>query len=168
MSSMKGISQEEKNKNIIRSYIDEVFNKHNLSLIKRYFGGNYVGGSPQVGKGGVGSKQFINEFFNAFPDWHAEIEHLVAENNLVVAFLIGSGTHKGEFHGIPPTNKQVNIRSADLYKLENGIITGHWDAVDQLNLLKLTGALLSEDVLKNLRMQKWYGCMIMNELSGVR
>lgn len=42
------------------------------------------------------------------------------------------------------TNKRVNIRSADLYRIENEIITGHWDVIDQLNLLKQTGALLSE------------------------
>lgn len=75
---------------------------------------------------------------------HTTIEHMVAENNLVMVFLNGSGTHKGEFHGIPPTNKPVNIRSADLYRIEDGIIVGHWDVVDQLNLLKQTGALLSE------------------------
>lgn len=74
---------------------------------------------------------------------HTTIEHMVAENNLVMVFLNGSGTHKGEFHGIPPTNKPVNIRSADLYRIEDGIIVGHWDVVDQLNLLKQTGALLS-------------------------
>jgi predicted ester cyclase len=82
---------------------------------------------------------------------HTTIEHIIAENNLVVVFLNGSGTQKGEFHGIPPTNKQVNIRSADLYKIENGIITGHWDVVDQLNLLKQTGALLSENVNKEIK-----------------
>jgi predicted ester cyclase len=57
-------------------------------------------------------------------------------------FLNGNGTHKGDFHGIPPTDKLVNIRSADLYKIENGIITGHLDVVDQLNLLKQTRTLL--------------------------
>lgn len=62
--------------------------------------------------------------------------HMVAENNLVMVFLNGSGTHKGEIRGSPPTNKQVNIRSADLYEIENEIITGHWDVVDQLNLLQ--------------------------------
>jgi predicted ester cyclase len=67
---------------------------------------------------------------------------MVAENNLVVVFLSGSGTHKGEFQGIPPTNKPVNIRSADMYRIENETITGHWDVVDQLDLLKQTGALL--------------------------
>jgi predicted SnoaL-like aldol condensation-catalyzing enzyme len=73
MSSLKGNFQEEKNKNIITSYIDEIFNKHNISSIQRYFGGNFVEGSPQTGKGGIGSKQFINEFFRAFPDWRSTI-----------------------------------------------------------------------------------------------
>jgi predicted ester cyclase len=92
----------------------------------------------------VGSKQFLNEFFKAFPDWRATIEYIVAENDLVVVFLNGSGTHKEEFNGIPPTNKPVNIRSAELYKIENERITGHWYVMDQLNLLKQTGTLLSE------------------------
>lgn len=75
---------------------------------------------------------------------HTDIECIIAENDLVVVFLNGSGTHKEEFHGILPTNKPANIRSADSYRIEDGIIVWHWDVVDQLNLLKQTGALLSE------------------------
>ena len=138
MPTIEETPQEEKNKNIIRSYIDEIFNKHNLSSLERYFGGNSIEGSPQAGKGGVGSKQFINDFFMAFPDWRATIEHIIAENDLVVVFLNGSGTHKGEFNGRPPTNKPVKISSAELYKVENDRITGHWYVMDQLNLLKQT------------------------------
>lgn len=82
---------------------------------------------------------------------HTTIEHMVAENDLVVAFLNGSGTHKGEFHGIRPTNQLVNIRSADLYRIENELIIGHWDVVDQLNLLKQTGALISEDANREIK-----------------
>jgi predicted ester cyclase len=59
-------------------------------------------------------------------------------------FLNWSGMHKGEFHGIPPTNKRVNMRAAELYKIENERITRHWYVFDQLNLLKQTGTLLSE------------------------
>lgn len=66
-----------------------------------------------------------------------------------MAFLSGTGTHKEEFNGIPPTNKPVSIRSADLYKIENEIITGHW--IDQVNLLKKTGMLLSEDMNKEFK-----------------
>ena len=68
-----------------------------------------------------------------------------------MVFLNGSGTHKGEFNGRLPTNKPVNIRSAELYKIENERITGHWYVMDQLNLLKQTGVLLSEDVTKEFK-----------------
>jgi predicted ester cyclase len=82
------------------------------------------------------------EHLKCFPDWHANVELIVAEGNLVVIFLNGTGTHRGEFQGIPPTYKLVNIRSADLYRIENGIIVEHRDVVDQLNLLQQTGATL--------------------------
>ena len=146
MCSTERTSQEERNKGLIRSFIQEIFNKHDLSTIEKYFGNETVEGSLQAGKGGEGFKLMLTEFFKAFPDWRANIEHIVAENNLVMIFLNGNGTHKGDFRGVPPTNRPVNIRSADLYKIENGLISGHWDVVDQLNLLKQTRTLLSEPV----------------------
>jgi predicted ester cyclase len=69
----------------------------------------------------------------------------VAENDLVVVFLNFTGTQKGEFQGVPPTNKKINIRSADLYRIENEKIAEHWDVVDQLNLLQQTGATLTSE-----------------------
>ena len=101
---------------------------------------NYL--DPVPGKGSEGFKQFLSIFFKAFPDWHANLDQIVAEDNLVVIFLNGTGTHQGEFQGMPPTYKPVNIRSADLYRIENGIIAEHRDVVDQLNLLQQTGATL--------------------------
>lgn len=94
----------------------------------------------------MGSKQFINEFLKAFPDWHATIEQLIAENDLVAVFLNGSGTHKGELNGIPPRNKLVNVMSAELYRIENERISEHWYVFDQLNLLNQTGAILPKPV----------------------
>lgn len=143
--------QEERNKTIIRSFIEEIFNEHNLSHIEKYFGKDSVEGSPKARKGRRGFEHFLINFFKAFPDMRTSIEHMVAEKNLVVVFLNGIGTHKGEFHGIPPTYKKVNIRSADLYKIDHEIIVGHWDVVDQLNLLKQTGALLSENANKEFK-----------------
>ena len=133
--SEKNSSQEKRNKILVESFIEEIFNKHNLSQIENYL-------TPQAGKGNEGFKQFLSAFSRAFPDWHANIEQIVAENNLVVIFLNGSGTHQGEFQGMPPTRKPVNIRSADLYRIENAIIVEHRDVVDQLNLLQQTGATL--------------------------
>jgi predicted ester cyclase len=120
---------------LVKSFIEEVFNNHDLSDIEKYL----------AGEGKEGFKQFLSEFFTAFPDSNTNIEHIIAENDLVVVFLNGTGTHKGQFQGRTPTNKQVNIRSADLYRIENEKIVGHWDVVDQLkNLLQQTGATLSQ------------------------
>jgi predicted ester cyclase len=101
VSSPEATSLEERNKTLIRSFIEEIFNDHNLSSIEKYFGKESVEGSPQARKSGEGFRQFLTDLFEAFPDMHTTIEHMVAENSLVVAFLNGSGTHKGEFHGIP-------------------------------------------------------------------
>lgn len=109
MSSPDATSIEERNKIIIRSFIDEIFNKHNLSSIEKYFGNETLEGSPQAGKE-EGFKLMLTEFFKAFPDWRATIEHIVAENNIVMIFLNGTGTHKGDFRGVPPTNKLMNLR----------------------------------------------------------
>jgi predicted ester cyclase len=133
--SEKNSSQEKRNKTLVESFIEEIFNKHNLSGIENYL-------NPTAGKGNEGFKQFLSAFFKAFPDWHVNVELIVAEGNLVVIFLNGTGTHHGEFQGKPPTYKPVNIRSADLYRIENGIIVEHRDVVDQLNLLQQTGATL--------------------------
>jgi predicted ester cyclase len=52
------------------------------------------------------NKTLIRSFIQEIFDWRANIEHIVAENNLVMIFLNGNGTHKGDFRGTPPTNKQ--------------------------------------------------------------
>ena len=65
-----------------------------LSSNAKYFGRASLEGSPQAGKGGEGFKQFLSDFLKAFHDMHTTLEHVVAENNLVVVFLNGSGTHK--------------------------------------------------------------------------
>src|SRR5215216_887022 len=121
------------NKALIKSFVESVFNDYDLSAIEKYLADTI--------QGKEGFKQSLSTQFKAFPDIHTKIEHIVAENDLVVVYLNFTGTHKGEFQGIPPTNKPVNIRSADLYRVEDEIIVGHWDVVDQLNLLQQTGVI---------------------------
>jgi predicted ester cyclase len=89
-------------KNVIKSFIEEVFNKHNTSATEKYFAKE----NPSIGLVSEGFKQSLNELFIAFPDIHANIEHIVAENDLVVVFLNFTGTHKGEFQGMPPTTRK--------------------------------------------------------------
>ena len=96
------------NKALVKSFVEEVFNNHDILAAEKYFARE----NPLIGSEGF--KQSLSAQFNAFPDIQTKIEHIVAENDLVVVFLSFTGTHKGEFRGMPPTNKKVSIRSADL------------------------------------------------------
>ena len=72
---------------------------------------------------------------------NVNIEHILAENNYVLVFLNFTGTHRGQFEGLPATNKSGENRSADLYRIEKDKIVEHWDVVDRLDLLKQIGAI---------------------------
>jgi predicted ester cyclase len=132
----------EENKVLIKSFVEEVFNQHDLTAIDKYHSPKLTNGT---GKTVDSFKKYLTALFSGFPDLHVKIEHILAENDLVLVFLNFVGTHKGEFNGRQPTNKPVTIRSADLYRIENGKIVEHWDVVDQLDLLKQTGAISSKD-----------------------
>ena len=128
------------NKALVKSFVEEVFNNHNLEAIERYLAEQGREGFKQKKEG---FKESLSAQFKAFPDIQVKIEHILAENDLVIVFLSFTGTHTGEFRGMPPTNKRINIRSADLYRIENEKIVEHWDVVDQLNLLQRIGITLS-------------------------
>jgi predicted ester cyclase len=128
------------NKALVKSFVEEVFNNHDLSAIEQYLAVEVREGFKQKREG---FKESLSAQFKAFPDIRVKIEHILAENDLVIVLLNFVGTHTGEFRRIPPTNKRVNIRSADLYRIENEKILEHWDVVDQLNLLQQIGTTLS-------------------------
>jgi len=121
------------NKALVKSYVEEVFNNHDISATDKYLAENE--------KFKKFKESSLTPFFTAFPDIHADIEHIVGEDNLVVVFLNFTATHRGVFQGRPPTNKTVNTRSAGLYKIENEKIVEHWDVVDRLDLLQQIGAI---------------------------
>jgi predicted ester cyclase len=85
-------------KALVKSFVEGVFNNHDISATEKYLAGHRNEEFKQF-------KESLTLFFTAFPDIHANIEHIVAEDNLVVVFLNFTGTHKGEFQGRSPTNK---------------------------------------------------------------
>ncbi|HYN99879.1 MAG TPA: ester cyclase, partial [Actinomycetota bacterium] len=64
-----------------------------------------------------------------------QIEHMVAEQDMVAFRFIMSGTHRGTLQGMEPTGKKVSVPGLDLVRLKDGLLTEHWGGVD-LNQLK--------------------------------
>ncbi len=80
-------------------------------------------GQPQ---GREGYKQIFAYLLSAFPDTQLTIEDIIAEGNKVVIRSTWTGTHQGEFMGIPATGKQVSTTAINIYRIENGKLVEEW------------------------------------------
>jgi predicted ester cyclase len=108
----------ESNKAVVRRYIEEVINRGNLALIDSIF-------APELAER---VKSFLAGGENEpFPDGQEEIRDIIAEGNTVMVRWIYRATHLGEFMGIPPTRKRIEITGYGTYYLENDRIV--WDTM---------------------------------------
>jgi predicted SnoaL-like aldol condensation-catalyzing enzyme len=96
----------ENNKNIVKTFIEELFNKHNTTALDQYVAPDLIQHNPMEKQGSVGVKEFFTPLVTGLPDLHATVEHMIAEGDKVVAYLNITGTQTGEFRGIAPTDKQ--------------------------------------------------------------
>ena len=79
-------------------------------------------------------------FFNhvlkpAFPDLIVEIHDMLAAGDKVTTRKSFHATHKGEFFGVAPTNRNVVIDVIDIIELRNGKCVAHWGILDLHGLL---------------------------------
>ncbi|UCG24904.1 MAG: ester cyclase, partial [Chloroflexota bacterium] len=77
----------------------------------------------------------------AFPDFQLSIDEQVAEGDRIGAHWTMTGTHEGEFYGIPPTGKQVKHSGATFYRLANGRIAEVWFLADMMGLMQQLGVI---------------------------
>jgi steroid delta-isomerase-like uncharacterized protein len=84
-------------------------------------------------------KQNTNEVYNTFPDAQFNIDEMVAEGDRVAVRWTFTGTHKGEFMGIPPTNKKITAWGIEIYRVVDGKFVESWERFDDLGLMQQLG-----------------------------
>ena len=133
----------EQNKDLVRRFYEEVFNKKNLAVIGDFLDPRIIEHAlpPGLPSGSEGSKQFIGMYLAAFPDLHLTAEDLIAEGDKVAARFTLRGTHKGEFMGIPPTGKQVTMAGIQIVRTADGRIAENWVNFDALGMVQQLGAI---------------------------
>jgi predicted ester cyclase len=90
-------------------------------------------------------KRLFAEFRSAFPDWHEEIDELVADGNTVVGRFRCSGTHQGEFLGVPPMGKRMEVDEVFFLRVENGKFVYFWGLEDSLSRMRQLGLIPSPE-----------------------
>jgi steroid delta-isomerase-like uncharacterized protein len=129
----------EKNKGIVQRLFNEVM-KGNLAIADELIAEDYAQHSMfGIPNGREAFKQFFMGFASAVPDAQFVIEDVIAEEDKVVSRFTVTGTQQGALPGIPPTGKKFTLRGIDIFRLKDGRILEHWDAVDQLGMLQQLG-----------------------------
>ena len=81
-------------------------------------------------------------WFNAFPDLVFTTEDLLIDGDRVALLSRLSGSHAGEFFGMAPTHRRIDVACAFIYRLEDGLIA------HERRILDFTGVLVQVGVLR--------------------
>lgn len=95
---------------------------------------------PGLPGGREGARLFYQMFLKAFPDARVTADTVLGEGDLLAERFTVTGTHRGEFQGIPPTGRPVRITGITILRFENGQIVERWSEADFLGLLQQIGA----------------------------
>ena len=130
---------EEENKAIFRRYVEEVSNQGNLEVADEIFD-RYLAHQPDgsvLERGPEDVKRFQTEFREAFHNMSLSIDDQIAEGDKVMTRVTLRGTHLGEFRGLAPTGKEIEIKGVSIFRFsEDGKVVESWDALDQLSLMR--------------------------------
>ena len=89
-----------------------------------------------------GVKQFFHMYRAAFPDLRMEVQDVLVSGHKAVARTRATGTHQGEFLGMPATGKSVDVQLIDITRFgDDGLAHEHWGVFDALAMMQQLGAI---------------------------
>ncbi|HEX5369668.1 MAG TPA: ester cyclase [Dehalococcoidia bacterium] len=118
-----------------------VANTHDASDFDRYYAEDvvYHGNDGEI-RGRENVKAYLQTFLTALPDIKLTVEDIFGEGDRVFSRARLQGTNTGEFNGMPPTGKTIDIGwIMNACRLQDGRIIEEWEILDQLELVRQLG-----------------------------
>ena len=117
-------------KELVRRLIEEGVNRREVAVLDEIADGEFA----------EAARQWASPFRGAFPDFTMEIVNLVEEGDTVVAHFHCSGTHSGEWLGVPATGRRFeNVDEIYVFRVENGKLVAAYGVEDNLSRLRQLG-----------------------------
>ena len=127
----------EANKAMVRRYIEEVWNRHNIDAVDELVSTDYLNhaASAEYQRGFAGAQHVLNWLFAVFPDHRFGIEEAVADGETVAV----RGTCSGELWGIPPTGERFAAQQSHWFRVDDDKVAEHRAVTDDLGMMRQLG-----------------------------
>lgn len=137
------LTPEEQNKAVIRRFYGELWNLWRLEVANEIMssGVRFRGSLGSTHEGRDDFKRYVEEVRAAFPDWHNQVDEILAVDDRVVTRMTWSGTHHGALGDIEPTDAHVEYAGAAFFGLKDGLIEEVWVVGDTQELWRALGVL---------------------------
>jgi steroid delta-isomerase-like uncharacterized protein len=133
----------ETNLQLITRFFTDVLNGANPAAAGELLAPDFVAHHSSLpgGRGGaVEIAALLGSFMTAFPDLRYTMDAHINEGNRIATRWTATGTHRGAFLNIPPTNRSVSIMGFDEFRIADGRLAEVWVCSDLLHLLQQLGA----------------------------
>ena len=119
----------------------QFFDERNMEIInEQYFTEDVTVVIPGDNIVGIeGTKNYYGNFLTGFSDAEFTFVDIFGQGDKLVKHWNFKGTHDGDFFGIPPTGKSLNLFGTTLILMENGKIKQEHDFYDNLDMLNQLG-----------------------------
>ena len=120
------------NAKLVKTFYEVIVSENRLDELERYISDDCVQkvGEKEIHIGIVGMRKHLVALKETYPDYAMKIIRQYSDGDYVISEFIMRGTHKGEFIGIKPTNKVLEITGVDIDKVIDGKIVEHGGAAN--------------------------------------
>jgi predicted ester cyclase len=125
------------NKQLVRRCITEAVNEGKPELLENFLSRDFVNHTDKT-RGGAAieeAREHLLAVRRTYPDLKLTVQDQIAEGDIVVTRLKMRGTHKGEWLGMKPTGKIVEIDGVNIDRVVDGRIVEHWGVANTLEAL---------------------------------
>ncbi|MQB00943.1 MAG: ester cyclase [Actinobacteria bacterium] len=138
----------EDNKDLVRRWVEEVFNRRNLDMCEEIIAREYIEhalapfGHEEPGRvpGPEHMRRTVGWLVDQYPDMRFEIEDLISEHDRVACRIRSVGTNTGALNGVmPPTGKTIDAYQTHWFRIDGGKLAEHWATRDDLTAMLQLG-----------------------------
>ncbi|MBN2724849.1 MAG: ester cyclase [Deltaproteobacteria bacterium] len=131
-----------------RDWLIRIWQNRDIEFIYKYHSPEFIdhdsADRPSDNSGFISG---VESLFKSFPDFKAIPEDIIADqkNGKIAIRWTAKGTQKGDFLGIPPTNKVIQFKGIEILKIQENLVTERWGEWDAFEIL----IQISDQISKN-------------------